>query len=143
MIEAAKRAASEVKPFELRLRGTGAFPPRGLPRVLWLGVEDQSGGLARLQEKLENESAREGFAREPKRFNPHLTIARLRSPESARRLASLHQNMDFETEAFPTTELVIIKSVLGPHGSSYTRIADFGMRNADSSIAECGLRNAD
>ena len=35
-----------------------------------------------------------GFEREAKRFNPHLTIARLRSPEAARRLASLHQKRD-------------------------------------------------
>ena len=131
LIEATESAASEVRPFELRLRGTGAFPPRGLPRVLWLGVEDHSGGLARLHEKLESECARASFKREAKRFHPHLTIARLRSHEGAHRLASLHLNRDFETEAFHTSEIVIIKSDLGPHGSSYTPIAGCGLRNAD------------
>src|SRR5688572_26405387 len=46
---AAGRAAEGLRPFELTVVGTGSFPPRGVPRVLWLGLEDSSGLLARLR----------------------------------------------------------------------------------------------
>jgi RNA 2',3'-cyclic 3'-phosphodiesterase len=119
----ADRAVSNIAPFDLSIEGTGAFPTRGLPRVLWLGVADASGELTRLQQCLEDECAREGFARDEKSFHPHLTIARLRHPSGAKRLAALHKEMDFKSEAFSINELIILRSELGPRGSSYTEIS--------------------
>lgn len=130
LADAMGRAASGTSSFELTLSGTGAFPPRGLPRVLWLGVADRQGGLAKLHQHLEDECARSGFAPEQKRFHPHLTIARLRRPEGARRLADLHKSMAFETEAFHVSELVLMRSELGPQGSRYTPLQKAGMRAA-------------
>lgn len=129
LTEALERAASLINPFELVLHGTGAFPPSGSPRVLWLGVSEPSGLLNKLHEQVEDECSRRGFARERKRFNPHLTIARLRSPEGARRIAALHKGMDFETEAFSVTEIVLIKSLLGPQGSSYTKLSHHKLKS--------------
>ncbi|HEY0319925.1 MAG TPA: RNA 2',3'-cyclic phosphodiesterase [Pyrinomonadaceae bacterium] len=128
---ALERAASLINPFELGLRGTGAFPPAGLPRVLWLGVTDSSGRLDKLHQHIEDECARTGYARERKRFNPHLTIARLRSTEGARSLAALHKSLEFEAPAFPVTEIVLIRSELGAHGSRYTKLKNIGMKSRD------------
>jgi 2'-5' RNA ligase len=121
--DALERAASQLNSFELAIRGTGAFPPSGLPRVLWLGVTDSSGSLSEFHRRIEDECERQGFTRERKRFHPHLTIARLRSPEGARRIASLHKSMEFETVAFTVTEIVLIKSELSPQGSRYTKLS--------------------
>jgi 2'-5' RNA ligase len=117
---AAHAAADSVRAFELSIEGAGVFPPRGLPRVLWLGVKDDSGGLARLHERLEEECASEGFPREARAFRPHLTIARLRNSEGVRPLASLHAATDFVSRPFDARELVVIRSQLGPGGSRYT-----------------------
>lgn len=119
LARAAERAASGVPAFELSIEGAGFFPPRGLPRVLWLGVRDDSGGLARLNERLEDECATEGFPRESRAFRPHLTVARLRNPEGVRPLASLHAATEFESRAFDARELVVMRSELGPGGSRY------------------------
>lgn len=123
LASAIERAAAHTNLFELVIRGTGAFPPGGRPRVLWLGVVDESGELARLHQSLEDECAREGFPREEKSFHPHLTIARLRRPEGARRLADLHKSMAFETSAFSVHEMVLMRSELSPRGSSYTALS--------------------
>jgi 2'-5' RNA ligase len=128
LADALARAASLTNPFELVLRGTGVFPPSGLPRVLWLGVADPSGQLVKLHRHVEEECADYGFARERKRFHPHLTIARLRSPEGARKLASLHKSMEFEAAAFNVTEIVLMRSELGPRGSRYTALKKLGMK---------------
>src|SRR5256885_2146985 len=53
--DAAERASSTLSPFHFVIKDAGAFPVRGLPRVLWLGVRDASGSLARLQKGLEDE----------------------------------------------------------------------------------------
>jgi 2'-5' RNA ligase len=121
--EAASRTAAAAQSFELHIAETGAFPPRGLPRVLWLGVKDSSGGLARLQQALEAECARAGFAREPRPFHPHLTLARLRAPTGTRELAAAHRALVFESLAFKVQELVVMRSELGAGGSRYTPVS--------------------
>jgi 2'-5' RNA ligase len=125
---AASRAAKSIQPFDLTLEGAGAFPPRGSPRVLWLGINDSSGGLVRLQSQLEDECEAEGFAREERPFHPHLTLARIRAPQGARELARLHRETGFVAIEFPVTELVVMRSELGPGGSRYTEVSrhEFG-----------------
>ena len=120
---AAARAAEQSQPFELIIEGAGAFPPRGAPRVLWLGVEDESGGLARLQSRLEDECAAAGFPREERPFHPHLTLARVRAPQGARALAQFHQEAGFAAAAFRVAELAVMLSELGPGGSRYTALS--------------------
>ena len=120
---AAERAAETVERFDMRLEGAGAFPPRGHPRVLWLGVVDPAGGLTRLYGRLQDECAVEGFAREERPFHPHLTVARLRSPAGARKLAALHKEMGFGAQSFSVMKLTVMRSELGPGGSRYTELS--------------------
>jgi 2'-5' RNA ligase len=125
---AAERAARACRPLTLRLEGAGAFPPGGVPRVLWLGITDASGALARLQARLEEECAAEGFARaeESRPYHPHLTLARVRAPQGARELAKLHKETGFGPVEFPVKDLVVMRSELGPGGSRYTEISRHG-----------------
>ena len=122
LTRAAERAAEGLRPFDLSVAGTGTFPPRGVPRVLWLGVEDPSGGFARLHARLEDECAREGFPREQRAFRPHLTLARLRSRDGAERLGALHHETQFEAQTFTVSELVVMRSELLPGGARHTPI---------------------
>lgn len=124
---AAARAVGGVPAFQINIEGTGAFPPRGIPRVLWLGVRDESGGLVQLREGLERECAAAGFPREERPFHPHLTVARLRSPEGARALAAEHARAQFKSEAFKVRALVVMRSELGPGGSRYTVLSSFSL----------------
>ena len=126
--EAAARAVEESEPFILAIEGAGAFPPRGNPRTLWLGIRDSANALAHLHQRLEEECARAGFRREERPFHPHLTLARIRAPQGARELARLHQETDFETAEFAVANLVVLRSELGPRGSRYTEVSrhEFG-----------------
>ncbi|HYN84249.1 MAG TPA: RNA 2',3'-cyclic phosphodiesterase [Pyrinomonadaceae bacterium] len=120
---AAGEAAAAARAFEISIEGTGLVPPRGAPRVLWLGVRDETRGLALLNERLEDACAAEGFARETRDFRPHLTVARLRTPEGVRPLASLHAATEFAARPFEVRELVVMQSQLGPGGSRYTALS--------------------
>lgn len=120
---ASERAAKHIAPFNLTIADTGAFPSNKSPRVLWLGVRDTSGHLARLHQLLEHECAAANFPRDDRPFHPHLTIARLRSPADARELAALHQQTNFPPLELPVNELVLMRSELGPQGSRYTALS--------------------
>ncbi|HYO99297.1 MAG TPA: RNA 2',3'-cyclic phosphodiesterase [Pyrinomonadaceae bacterium] len=126
LTRAASRAAGSIEKFEARLQDTGAFPARGNPRVLWLGLHDEANELAQLQERLEAECALENFPREARAFHPHITIARIRFPATApaRHLAKLHNDMKFEPPAsFIVNDLVVMQSELGAGGSRYTPLS--------------------
>ena len=120
---AAERAVSGLKPFKLAAEGCGSFPPRGQPRVLWIGIEDSTEALARLYTRLEEECAGQGFAAEPRPFHPHLTIARLRNPQHATQLAATHKELGFAQMEFSVDELVVIRSELSSKGSRYTELS--------------------
>ncbi len=121
---AASRAAEASVKFEVSLREAGAFPASGNPRVLWLGLHDASGHLAELQERLESECEREGFAREKRPFRPHITIARIRFPNAAaRHLGRVHREREFAPAVFGVSEFVVMQSQLGAGGSRYTPLS--------------------
>lgn len=121
---AAAQSATCAFPFFLSIEKTGTFPPRGIPRVLWLDVQDDSKGLSVLHQSLEEACASEGFPREPRSFHPHLTIARLHvSDSTARELGRHHCASHFTSNAFHVTELLVVRSELQRGGSRYTTLS--------------------
>jgi RNA 2',3'-cyclic 3'-phosphodiesterase len=120
---AAARVAEESAPFQISVGNTATFPKHGQPRVLWIGVEDPSYQLINLQQRLENECAREGFPKEERAFRPHLTLARIRRPHGSRTLGEIHRKMGFAAARFVVSELLLIRSELSSEGSKYTLIS--------------------
>jgi 2'-5' RNA ligase len=123
---AIERAAAKVPPFDANVGGCGAFPLRGQPRVLWLGIGDPTGRLAKLSHALEDECDQAGFGPEVRPFHPHLTVARLRRPHGAHRLAEVHKEMGFDPVPFSVRDLCLIRSELSSEGSRYTVVARHG-----------------
>lgn len=126
--DAASRAVAGLSPFSIRLEDTGVFPNHGAPRVLWIGIKDLSGELAELQARLEDQTALAGFPKEARRFQPHLTLARLRKPLHARTLAAAHQQLEFEPQEVEVSELLVIRSELSSAGSKYTVVSRHALR---------------
>ena len=133
---AASLAASKVEPFEIVVEGCGAFPLRGQPRVLWIGILSEppavAGGpdpppsllpLRALHSALDDECANAGFTPEARPFHPHLTIARLRQPHGSRQLAAMHKEIGFDREAVSVSELAVIRSELRSEGARHTVIS--------------------
>ena len=120
---AASRAVKEFPPFPIGIAKTGVFPKPSRAQVLWIGVGDPAGKLSELQKRLEDECAKEGFAKEDRAYRPHLTIARIRGPGGARRLADTHLQMQFEPAEINVNELIVFRSELSSKGSRYTAIS--------------------
>ena len=125
---AASRAVGEFSSFPIGVGNTGVFPKPSRAQVLWIGVSAPSGKLSALQGRLENECAAEGFPKEDRAYRPHLTIARIRRPEGARRLVDAHLQMNFPITELELNELIVFRSELSPKGSKYTAISKHPIR---------------
>lgn len=120
---AAARVVKEFSAIQIEVGKTGVFPRPSRPQVLWIGIEDPSGALLKLQQRLEDEFALEGFSKEDRAFRPHLTIARIRKPQNADRLAQTHLELQFSKVPVTLNELVLFRSELSSKGSKYTSIS--------------------
>src|ERR1041385_2102723 len=126
---AATRTTDQFSKFEIEIGKTGVFPRPSRAQVLWIGVNDPSGKLSGLQQKLEAECAAAGFEKEDRTYRPHLTIARLRKLAAARRLADTHLKMDFPTLTVAINELIVFRSELSSKGSRYTALSQYYLPN--------------
>jgi 2'-5' RNA ligase len=118
---------ASLTPFDLSVRGLGAFPNMRRPRVVWIGTEDRSGQLAQAQKELEDRLARAGFERESRPFNPHLTLGRVRRDASGGDVERLGQAL--ASAAAPdigelrVNGLSLMRSELRSTGAVYSRIS--------------------
>ena len=111
-------------PFSLSLRGLGYFPPRGRPRVLWVGV-DPSDEMTRLHGRIESRLRRLGVAPEGRKFAPHVTLARLKGSPLHRLRDYLAFQDGFATEAMPISGFRLYSSTLGAKAAIHNIEADY------------------
>lgn len=123
--EAVQRAAAGKEPFDLEIRGAGAFPHPGRPRTVWLGGAGGTEALAALHADLEKALAKLGFRKEPRRLEAHLTIGRVREGglAAAELGRLLKQHADFDAGRFRVGELVVFSSRLSPKGPTYEALS--------------------
>src|SRR5208283_739166 len=110
---------------EVTFRGLGWFPNARHPRVLWAGVEAGS-EVAELAAEIERVLEPLGIAREARNFQPHLTLARIKSEEGLdelRREAERLGTPEFGRATY--SEFDLIESRLRPQGAAYTRVERF------------------
>ena len=114
-------------PLTAQVGGLGRFPGGSRPRVIWIGVQESSGGLAAVQADLEVRIAKLGYRSDERSFHPHLTLARVRrevSPSGLRQLAEqLDQARVGELGQLDITHLSLMRSQLGAGGASYSRLS--------------------
>lgn len=123
LIEAVKETAKQISDFNLRIADTGVFPSKRNARILWLGVEDETGSLRKLNSILETKCEAKGFVKESRIFKPHLTIGRLREPQKSNFLIERHLQNDFQSAEFEVSDLVIYESRLQKTGSVYSVVS--------------------
>jgi RNA 2',3'-cyclic 3'-phosphodiesterase len=123
--EVCSRITQGVSPFTLTVDGTGCFPSRRNPKVLWVGLRNVPGELRMLQCSLEDELQKKGFTREDKPFSPHLTLGRIRSSRQSEQLADTLLAWEFASQPVQANELILMRSELHPDGARYTPLGKF------------------
>jgi 2'-5' RNA ligase len=130
--ETVARAVAGVEPFDLEIRGLGAFPNAARPRTIWLGLGSGQQALAALAERIESALEKLGFAREDRAFHGHLTLGRVRRPSPALAAVSqlLKDSADAEFGHTPIHEVVVFSSQLSPAGPTYEALARANLSGA-------------
>ncbi|MCI4352112.1 MAG: RNA 2',3'-cyclic phosphodiesterase [Thermoplasmata archaeon] len=123
VVEAMRDAAKGSAPFEVELRGVGAFPNISRPRVVWAGVAEGATALHALADRLRQALSSRGFPTEQRPFLPHLTLARVRSPREAAwatRFLADPANIARSWTRATVSELRLKQSELTPAGAHHT-----------------------
>ncbi|MGH7381658.1 MAG: RNA 2',3'-cyclic phosphodiesterase [Candidatus Methylomirabilales bacterium] len=109
--------------FILSLAGLGVFPPRGRPRVVWVGVEQGVDEMRTLQGRIDEILLPLGFAREARLFQPHLTLGRVRDVGRLDALLTVLQGTEIGQVGQMDVRCVdLMRSELHPAGAVYTRV---------------------
>lgn len=125
------RASTGIAPHQLTASGLGAFPNFGRPNNIWVGLDGDAQTTALLARRIEDECAREGFARAERGFNPHLTLGRLkREASNAERAAVGRALQAIPKVTYGTIQadaVYLIASDLRPTGPGYKTLAKISL----------------
>jgi 2'-5' RNA ligase len=103
--------------FSLALKGVGEFGGK-TPHALWAGVRDKE-QVSFLQRKIETGLQRAGLPAEPRKYLPHVTVARLRGSPRGRVMDFLTDHALFASPPFDVEAFILYSSVLTTDGSVY------------------------
>ena len=109
--------------FNLAIGGVGTFQGGRRAYTLWAGV-DRSPALVHLHEKVKSAVVRAGVTPEGRRFQPHITLARLKDPPLPR-LQDYIAGHNLLRDTLPVTAFVLFSSHLGRGDPLYTAEAEY------------------
>lgn len=124
-----ERAARRHHEIVLAFAGAGAFPSPGRANVLWSGISGDRGALARLAESVAAGASRAGASPPDRgrRFQPHLTLARCRTPADVTELVEALGG--YQGQPWTADRLHLVRSRLGAtEHPRYTSLASWPLR---------------
>ncbi|MHA1910671.1 MAG: RNA 2',3'-cyclic phosphodiesterase [Candidatus Kariarchaeaceae archaeon] len=115
----------KIEPFNALLKGATAFPKVNYPRTLIITISEGSEELISIQKEIDVLLYQVGFAKEKRKFHPHLTIGRVKQKKGTGKapieniIQIINDNQDHLFGAFEVNEIALIESTLTPEGSIY------------------------
>ncbi|MDO5823276.1 RNA 2',3'-cyclic phosphodiesterase [Methanobrevibacter sp.] len=118
------KVMSEFKPFNIKIKGCGAFPNNNHIKVIWVGI-DEDFLIKELHDRLDKEFVKLGFDSD-KKFSTHLTIGRMKSAKNKNQVKStIEEYSDFEIGEMTVNSISLKKSTLKPSGPIYEDLTVF------------------
>ncbi|NJB68201.1 2'-5' RNA ligase [Desulfobaculum xiamenense] len=111
--------------FEFRAGGCGTFPPKGTPRVVWVGVAQGGEELAGLARAVEEALTPVGFTPEARGFSPHLTVCRVKDAGRDPWSDMLSEFGKMEWPTVTVDRFVLWRSRLTPGGPRYAALSEY------------------
>lgn len=123
VIGCVKTAVKDIRPFSIRISGAGAFMKRGIPGVIWIGTQDDSGQLGIISGRIDDLLSDLGFEKENRAFSAHITLGRARSAGGADKLRDLLNSMkDTGIGCLSVNSISVMKSDLRSDGPVYSTL---------------------
>ena len=120
IIEACQKVAKKHKPFTMDFDRTGFFGSNNVPRILWLGMNNQPKALFDLESDLLDAFDDLGYLRDRQNFVPHLTVCRIKQLVDKQFFLQICNGIEQKTYLHADVkELIYFQSFLQPTGPIY------------------------
>ncbi len=117
----------EFSSFNINLKEIGAFPKPKVPRVVWIGTDDNGGNmLIQLSKKVEKMLEPLGFFSD-KPFKPHITVFRIKK-KIGDISGELKDNKMVNFGIQNVSNIKLKKSILLPNGPIYSDLLEVGAK---------------
>lgn len=110
--------------FTLHFSGTGCFPDRRRPRVIWAGLSP-SPKLTGLAGLVSNAVLSCDIPQEERPFSPHITLARCSQPASREVSTFLEQHRQLKLPPVKVREFILFQSRLTQQGATHIQLGQF------------------
>lgn len=124
--------------FDMSLAGLGTFGQGRKIRALWAKAIQTGSDLTHLRSKVESAVVRAGQPPEPRKFKPHVTLARFREVHPDRIQSFVELNGLFRAGPVAIERFVLFESHMGKGGSVYEELADYPLRQPLPVLQDAG-----
>lgn len=107
--------------FFLPIIGVGTFPPKGEPKIIWIGVGRGHPHLFQLHKRVQEAALGAGLEPELRPFHPHVTLARCQRVSAQIVRKFLKANADLDAGMIRVDSFHLYSSRLTPAGPIHTR----------------------
>lgn len=126
--EAFVLSLADLRSFTVSLAGLGSFPPKGRPRVIWIGVQEGTEEVEALRQRIDEAFLPLGFPREARPFRPHLTLGRVKQGGRLDALLECLRTMEVGgVGRMEVRSVELMQSQLHPAGAIYTPVETVGL----------------
>jgi len=116
-----KLAAVDFHSFFLPIIGIGTFPPKGPPKIVWIGVGKGHPHLFQIYKRVQEAALAAGLEPELRSWHPHITLARCRDVSRQVLQPFLRTTAEFDAGLIKVEAFHLYSSKLLPSGSVHTR----------------------
>jgi 2'-5' RNA ligase len=122
-----EKLSNEYNSFELEYDKTGFFGSVAEPRVIWYGFRNNS-TLLSLQHNIERSLNELGLEAENKKFNPHITLCRVKFLSEKQSFREILSEKSGNAEKTIVTQFQLIESVLSNTVAEYMELGSFKLK---------------
>lgn len=123
-----KKAFSETEAFSFLCEGTGCFPNPRRPAVLWLGITEGLKNLQFIHNLLESNLEKFDYARDNRKFKPHLTYGRVKKHIKTIKSLQNFLNLEYKPIVNKVNEIIWFESLLTPQGAVHKPIGKYKLK---------------
>jgi 2'-5' RNA ligase len=115
-----KLSAVEFRTFFLPIEGVGTFPPKGLVKIIWIGIGTGHPHLFQLHKRVQEAALAVGIEPELRPWHPHITLARCRDVPGGALGKFLKSNAQLDAGMFRVEAFHLYCTELTPSGPIHT-----------------------
>lgn len=115
-----KLLAIEFRSFFLPIKGIGTFPPKGAPKIIWVGVGSGHPHLFQIHKRVQEAAIAVGLEPDLRPWHPHVTLARCQPFGGGGVGKFLKQHVDLDLGLIRVEAFHLNSSELTPAGPIHT-----------------------